>query len=401
MSQVDAAHALAKAGIYVFPVDHPELPRCAGIGKNHDPATCDQRGKHPIVQFTVAADINPKMIDMWWAGPPRNIGINCGKSKLVVVDEDQLGAFKRYADEHQVQIPPTMVVATAKGRHYYITAREDQPLGNEEGAFRDYSINIRAGNGYVVGPGSIHATGVVYRIEVALPPAPLPDWVIAGIAQKATSPNGKVEPRDPFAPRGLDAVPHKIRGPRADSGGNRHGVLVSYASRLRALSLTRTEAEPLFRRLWERCDNHPTAPHHCHGTTPSPNSTTFTADTQKANRPTIKKSAPMRFMRTQATRRLTGRTWNPVQRVEHVSPGRARLSLSRLCGRGGLTTTAVSQPGRCRSLLAVKALASHRSASGSQPRSPKGCCPVRSSVRRAACFTSPSRTHGNTPSCRD
>jgi hypothetical protein len=82
--------------------------------------TCDQRGKHPTVQVTVAADINPKMIDMWWAGPPRNIGINCGKSKLVVVDEDQFGAFKRYADEHQVQIPPTMVVATAKGRHYAV-----------------------------------------------------------------------------------------------------------------------------------------------------------------------------------------------------------------------------------------------------------------------------------------
>jgi hypothetical protein len=57
--------------------------------------------------------------------------------------------------------------------------------------------------------------------------------------------------------------------------------------------------------------------------------------------------------------------------------GRARLSLSRLSGRGGLTTTAVSQLARCRSLLAVRALASYRSAFGSRPRSPKGCCPVR------------------------
>jgi hypothetical protein len=257
MSQVDAAHALAKAGIYVFPVDHPELPRCAGIGKNHDPAICDQRGKHPAVQFTVAADTNPKMIDMWWAGPPRNIGINCGKSGLVVVDEDQLDAFKRYADEHQVKIPPTMVVATAKGRHYYFTAREDHPLGNEEGAFREYSINIRAGNGYVVGPGSIHATGVLYRIEVALPPAPLPDWVIAAIQTKPRPEPSKAETNGAASPRGLDAVPDVIRGPRADGGGNRHVALVSYASRLRALSLTRTEAELLFSRVWERCEQPP------------------------------------------------------------------------------------------------------------------------------------------------
>jgi hypothetical protein len=112
MSQVDAALALAAAGMYVFPVDHPDLPRCAGIGKNHDPATCDERGKHPTVTFTTAADTNPKMIQMWWAGAPRNIGINCGKSNLVVIDEDKLGAFKRYADEHGHKISPTMVVAT-------------------------------------------------------------------------------------------------------------------------------------------------------------------------------------------------------------------------------------------------------------------------------------------------
>jgi hypothetical protein len=35
--EVDAALALAAAGIYVFPVDHPELSICAGVGKHHDP----------------------------------------------------------------------------------------------------------------------------------------------------------------------------------------------------------------------------------------------------------------------------------------------------------------------------------------------------------------------------
>ena len=32
MSRLEVALALARAGIYVFPVDHPESPQCAGIG---------------------------------------------------------------------------------------------------------------------------------------------------------------------------------------------------------------------------------------------------------------------------------------------------------------------------------------------------------------------------------
>jgi hypothetical protein len=107
MAQVDAALSLAAAGMYVFPVDHPELSQCAGPKTlDHDPATCKDRGKHPAAAFSTAADTNPKMIHMWWAGGPRNIGINCRKSNLVVIDEDILGAFKKFADEHGHKIPP-------------------------------------------------------------------------------------------------------------------------------------------------------------------------------------------------------------------------------------------------------------------------------------------------------
>ena len=72
MSQPEAALALAAVGVYVFPVDHPDLPQCAGMKTaSHDPATCpaDERGKHPVLKFTVGADdVNPKMIHMWGAG---------------------------------------------------------------------------------------------------------------------------------------------------------------------------------------------------------------------------------------------------------------------------------------------------------------------------------------------
>lgn len=185
MSSLEVALALAERGVYVFPTDHPELPRSAGIGARHDPRSRDhQRGKHPCVPFTQKATTNPQEITAWFTGQPRNIGIYCGPSKLVVIDEDELGEFDRYADEHGVQIPSTFVVATAKGRHFYFEAREDHPLGNREGALGAYAINVRAGNGYVVGPGSVHETGVVYTVIADLPPAPLPDWVIEAIGTK-------------------------------------------------------------------------------------------------------------------------------------------------------------------------------------------------------------------------
>jgi hypothetical protein len=256
MSQLDAALALAAGGMYVFPVDHPELPQCAGIGQGHNPKTCNERGKHPAVAFTTAADINPKMIHMWWAGPPRNIGINCGKSGLVVIDEDVLGAFKKYADEHGHKITPTMVVATAKGRHYYFVASADVQLGNKEGALKDYNINVRSGNAYVVGPGSLHQTGVTYRIEVARPPALLPDWVVQAIKTKS---NGQKVDDDGVVWDTVGDDFDRFELPEVIKDHTRDTTLFQYASSLLARELPRGEAEILMRAAWQRCEQPPKA----------------------------------------------------------------------------------------------------------------------------------------------
>jgi hypothetical protein len=255
MPQLEAALALASAGMYVFPVDHPELPQCAGPKTpGHDPATCEDRGKHPAVAFSTAADINPKMIHMWWAGGPRNIGINCGRSGLVVIDEDRLGAFKRYADEHGVRIPRTLVVTTAKGRHYYFVAPADIQLGNKAGALKDYNIDVRAGNAYVVGPGSIHQTGVAYRIEVPEPPAPLPDWVVQAINAKT---NSHKDTDGIWETIGDDFDRFDL--PEVIKDGTRDETLFKYASSLLARELPRGEAEILMRSAWQRCEQPPQA----------------------------------------------------------------------------------------------------------------------------------------------
>lgn len=160
---LDTALSLASRGWHIFPVDHPSLPQCAGLRTAaHDPATCTQRGKHPCVKWTMAATTEPKMIRSWLSQGPRNLGIHCGKSGLVVLDEDVPGELLRYAIEHGHALGATHIVQTGRGRHYYFLAPPGVALGNGEGAFGPYDINIRAGNGYVVAEGSQHANGATY-----------------------------------------------------------------------------------------------------------------------------------------------------------------------------------------------------------------------------------------------
>jgi hypothetical protein len=254
MSQPDAALALAAAGMYVFPVDHPELAQCAGIGQGHNPKTCNQRGKCPVIKWGSGASISEHNIRYWWSGNPRNIGIHCGMSGLVVIDEDVLGAFKHYADEHGYKITPTLVVSTAKGRHYYFVAPADIQLGNEAGALKDYNIDVRAGNAYVVGPGSLHQTGVVYGIEVALPPAALPDWVVQAIKAKT---NGHKNNDGVWETVGGDFDRFEL--PEVIKDHTRDTTLFQYASSLLARELPRGEAEILMRAAWQRCEQPPKA----------------------------------------------------------------------------------------------------------------------------------------------
>jgi hypothetical protein len=249
---MESALALARLDAYVFPVDHPELPHCAGIGRDHDPQTCRERGKHPAVKFTERSTTDPQVIAAWFAGSTYNVGVHCGPSGLLVVDEDHPGEFQRFADERGRAIPPTFTVSTGKGAHFYFRTN-GQAYGNAEGAFGSYDINIPAGNAYVVAPSSLHASGVRYAVTDPLPPAPLPSWIADALGQR-----GPTEPpRGQGEPRGLDAVPAVIRGPRDDSGGERHNVLMQYASSLRARSIPPAEAEPLFRLAWQRCEQPP------------------------------------------------------------------------------------------------------------------------------------------------
>ena len=79
-------------------------------------------------------------------------------------------------------IEPTFTVTTSKGCHYYYRQPEGAPLGNGRGRAAGHGIDIRGGGagngGYLVGPGSVHQTGVVYTpADSTAPILPVPGWL--------------------------------------------------------------------------------------------------------------------------------------------------------------------------------------------------------------------------------
>ncbi len=170
-----------RLGAFVFAVDHPGLPRCAGAHRPGQP--CDgTRGKHPCGRWSRDSTDNPEVIRAALSRGLRNLGIDCGKSGLLVVDEDRPGAFDSYAASAGHVVPVTFAVTTGKGRHVYFRQPPGVPLGNGIGALAGLGIDVRGTGGFVVGPGSVHHSGVRYTpVDATVPVAPAPEWLTGAL----------------------------------------------------------------------------------------------------------------------------------------------------------------------------------------------------------------------------
>lgn len=195
---LDGALWLVRHGFAVFPVDHPGLTQCAGIGRGHDPQTCADRGKHPAVTFTTRHVRDEGLVRDHFGldTHPRNVGVFVGGTtgpageQLLVVDSDRPGAIEDVAAQLGHDWSPTMRVTTAKGYHDYLWAPADMKLGNRLGSLQGaFDGDVRAGNAFVIGPGSVHATGVVYTLaNPEQPPMAAPEWLLTALTARATPP---------------------------------------------------------------------------------------------------------------------------------------------------------------------------------------------------------------------
>nr|ABP46367.1 hypothetical protein Mflv_3896 [Mycolicibacterium gilvum PYR-GCK] len=254
MTMVQKAQHLHQRGFHVFPTDHPDQRSCIGLHGPNNP--CDgHRGKHPAVAWgTWAVNPTPQMIDVAWKDRHglANIGIACGPSGLVVLDEDGDGEVTRWCVTYGVTLPDTYEVTTGRGRHlYFAWDHTAQRIGNVPKAVKDFALDVRGDGGYAVGEGSQHVSGAIYTGN-GLPAAPLPvqvaEILLAAQTKRSEPVSGPTEsPWDTFA-GGTDPNTTKI-GFR-----ERHNALIAYAGRLRNTGLDYTEALPVFRQRWLLCE---------------------------------------------------------------------------------------------------------------------------------------------------
>ena len=178
-----------RLGAFVFAVDHPGLAKCAGAHRPGLP--CDgTRGKHPCGRWSRDSTSSPEVIRAALSHGLRNLGIDCGKSGLLVVDEDRPGAFESYAASAGHVVPVTFTVTTGKGRHVYFRQPPGVLLGNGTGALSGRGMDVRGNGGFVVGPDSVHHAGVRYTpVDAAAPVVSAPDWLAGAlITPPATAP---------------------------------------------------------------------------------------------------------------------------------------------------------------------------------------------------------------------
>jgi hypothetical protein len=175
------ALSLAAKGFFVFPV----------------------AGKSPPLVFwrrDGAATTDPGTIRTYWGRHPEAaVGIDCKKSKILVVDCDFDGEghdincgwtwlWNRCRKEHREAlecVPGSR--SPGKGRHL-VFRNVEPPLGDGRGTLPDKSVcNIDIkGTGYIIAPGTIMTDGSAYQPVGSLDDLPpLPDWLRKILEPKA------------------------------------------------------------------------------------------------------------------------------------------------------------------------------------------------------------------------
>ncbi len=165
MSRIDDALNLVAAGFYVFPLKDP-----GAIDRDGNPA-----GKSPrITGWQQKSTIDPAQIKAWWSKwPNANIGIDTGKTCLLVVDIDpEHGGTVEALNLTQTELNTVTQITGGGGIHLFY--RQSGGFGNSANRLGQ-GIDTRGQGGYIVAPGSIHPnTRQPYRWADGKSPAEVP-----------------------------------------------------------------------------------------------------------------------------------------------------------------------------------------------------------------------------------
>lgn len=128
---------------------------------------CRSIGKHPrTFNGLKDASVDPDMIQWWWRQwPQANIGIVTGsQSKLVVIDVDPRHQGDKSWDVfcRENPVPPTLK-SLSGGGGFHLFFRSEVAIKNKTGLLP--GVDVRAEGGYIVAPGSLHASQAHYMWE--------------------------------------------------------------------------------------------------------------------------------------------------------------------------------------------------------------------------------------------
>lgn len=251
--ELDRARRYLGLGLSVIWVPRPRAG--VPIGQPGD-------GKVPAISWKIYQDRVPTDDELvtWFSGEPMNLAIITGAvSGVVVVDADSPDAL-RWCTAHLPYTP--WQTKTARGFHLWyahpgVTVRNRARL--ETGAGR-LAIDVRGDGGYVIGPGSVHASGAMYAfagdwtVEKSALPRFWPGWLQRpGRNRTGTDTNsmrpvgtGDVIER---ARKYLAAIP-----PPEIGAGSDNATLYAACKLTRGFDLTASDAESL---LWEWAGGRP------------------------------------------------------------------------------------------------------------------------------------------------
>ena len=191
---LDEALALARAGHPVLPL-WGVTPVGGGTGACHCRVPdCPSPGKHPIGALVPHglsdASLDPDTIRGWFTrDPTANVGVRC--DGMAVLDVDlRRGGGQTYAWLEGLEDGPlsrTRRIDTGNGWHewYRLDDADGVKAGGELAEGIDYKVGPTA---YVVGPGSLHASGRRYTVSDNAQMAPVHPSVRARIARGAGTP---------------------------------------------------------------------------------------------------------------------------------------------------------------------------------------------------------------------
>lgn len=186
-SSNDARHLINTYGFALFPVHGIKEDgscTCGALG-------CSNPGKHPATPNGLkdaTKDIE-QLKTLWKGRTGLNVAIATGAASGVFVIDIDSEEGERNLAEICPDLPATLTVKTAKGRHLFFK-HPGHDVITKRGALS--GVDIRGDGGYVVGPLSHHATGVIYdfvnplEIIEAAPPEILSLTKKKAVAQLST-----------------------------------------------------------------------------------------------------------------------------------------------------------------------------------------------------------------------